>query len=594
MSGPNLIVPNAGVGESYRLQTDNNGVLNVRIEDAPPIPIFNQIAPLGTGADDWPRLIAFINARVALGPIEMLPGVWHADSDVMDLPSGTVLYASPGVTIIANLPFLPGGPPNSVFRVPLTTDPPNLTTITADTVIGGTTIALTDITHFPDGTHIILAGGADVAGFYRIVSHVANVVTVDRPILRAYPVATSNVVPVTSFGSNVQLYGRGALITGQANRAIEMVAASDCIADDWRMTGTFGDAVVSMDVPSLRCRMRKLDIQTVVGGGVFGMGMESCEDCSYTECYVRNTGPAGGDGIGMHSCLQCLVDNCTVEGFQLGCVLFIEVISTQAWAACVGNTIRNCKFTSNSNWGIAALDYANHNFFTECIGTTNGFGLFTQQQNAIYSRCENLVSVNDPRAVSVTSGYVTIQGWRSSFTGVNTYVLNSDGSRVELSDFLIELGGGGCVGIGTSGATPSFLRATNGRIVPGVTFGDISAAVGTNGTGEFDLVDITGGYIGFFSTSASSKLRAYRTTDASNNPYYANVAGTVSRGTFQLNGATPVVVPFIGIRADDQIAIEKTINVGGGTAPVITITAGTGFTATGVAGDTSTYAWRTI
>jgi lysophospholipase L1-like esterase len=48
MSGPNLIVPNGRVGEIYRLQTDNNGTVNVRVEAAPvipPSPIFsNEIA----------------------------------------------------------------------------------------------------------------------------------------------------------------------------------------------------------------------------------------------------------------------------------------------------------------------------------------------------------------------------------------------------------------------------------------------------------------------------------------------------------------------------------------------------------------------
>lgn len=67
-------------------------------------------------------------------------------------------------------------------------------------------------------------------------------------------------------------------------------------------------------------------------------------------------------------------------------------------------------------------------------------------------------------------------------------------------------------------------------------------------------------------------------------------------GTFVLNGATPVTVSNISVAITDAIIIS--LNTVGGTVgahPVIkTITAATGFTVAGTAGDTSTYNYAVI
>jgi len=65
------------------------------------------------------------------------------------------------------------------------------------------------------------------------------------------------------------------------------------------------------------------------------------------------------------------------------------------------------------------------------------------------------------------------------------------------------------------------------------------------------------------------------------------------RGTFTLNGATPVAVPDTGALATSVYAIS--LNTLGGTQgaqPVVTgVTAGTGFDVKGTASDTSIYNW---
>ena len=65
------------------------------------------------------------------------------------------------------------------------------------------------------------------------------------------------------------------------------------------------------------------------------------------------------------------------------------------------------------------------------------------------------------------------------------------------------------------------------------------------------------------------------------------------RGTFVANGATPVVVAFPGMTLTTVI-VPSLNTVGGsqGALPVVTaIVAGTGFSVTCTAGDTSTYNW---
>lgn len=85
-------------------------------------------------------------------------------------------------------------------------------------------------------------------------------------------------------------------------------------------------------------------------------------------------------------------------------------------------------------------------------------------------------------------------------------------------------------------------------------------------------------------------------------PYYdsttdsgAILAGTSQRaqGTVNVNGATPVPVAVASIQATDIVVLMRTVNGGTpGITPLCVITAGVGFTITGIALDTSTYAWK--
>ncbi len=76
------------------------------------------------------------------------------------------------------------------------------------------------------------------------------------------------------------------------------------------------------------------------------------------------------------------------------------------------------------------------------------------------------------------------------------------------------------------------------------------------------------------------------------NPWDALVGE--QKGTFVVNGATGVVVPVAGMVAGDEADIQITRIATGGTpgaVPYVVCAAGQ-FTATGIAADTSTYAWR--
>ena len=72
--------------------------------------------------------------------------------------------------------------------------------------------------------------------------------------------------------------------------------------------------------------------------------------------------------------------------------------------------------------------------------------------------------------------------------------------------------------------------------------------------------------------------------------------GVMNRGTVTLTGATPVSVTYAGtVLSGAGSLITFSLKTVGGTVgayPTIqTITAGTGFTVAGTAGDTSTYNW---
>jgi len=66
-------------------------------------------------------------------------------------------------------------------------------------------------------------------------------------------------------------------------------------------------------------------------------------------------------------------------------------------------------------------------------------------------------------------------------------------------------------------------------------------------------------------------------------------------GSFVLNGATPVTVADANFKAVTQLITISLNTVGGtvGASPAVqTVTAGTGFTVAGTAGDTSTYNYK--
>lgn len=68
------------------------------------------------------------------------------------------------------------------------------------------------------------------------------------------------------------------------------------------------------------------------------------------------------------------------------------------------------------------------------------------------------------------------------------------------------------------------------------------------------------------------------------------------RGTVVLNGATPVVVAYPGMKITDVILFSlNTVGGSQGAQPYAdSVTAGTGFNVVGTAGDTSTYNWIAI
>ena len=71
---------------------------------------------------------------------------------------------------------------------------------------------------------------------------------------------------------------------------------------------------------------------------------------------------------------------------------------------------------------------------------------------------------------------------------------------------------------------------------------------------------------------------------------------TTGFGTFICNGATPVVVANVNLTANSVVVITlKTIGGTVGAVPAVSaVTAGTGFSTTGTASDTSTYNYLII
>jgi hypothetical protein len=154
--------------------------------------------------------------------------------------------------------------------------------------------------------------------------------------------------------------------------------------------------------------------------------------------------------------------------------------------------------------------------------------------------------------------------------------------------------------IRTSAADNSWRSVTHGNglfvatSIDGVGNRVMTSPDGINWTIRTSAADNNWGSVVF----GNGLFVAVSTTGTGNRVMTANLAlpsANAQQGTFVLNGATPVAVAFTGITASNFVVVTPLTRGGTpGAPPIVTISAGVGFSVVGIALDTSTYSYRVI
>jgi hypothetical protein len=561
---------------------------------------------------------AAFNAAATLGVPVYFPNGAYAINSPVTLPSNLEVHGSPQVTIVSNCPG--GALANSTFKTvrPNTT---STTTLAANNVVGSNQISST--ASLAKGTIISLTSAlSGVIQFFVVSANPSGVgpftLTLDRPVLRQF-VNGDVVSAYATQVSNILWHGHGMTFLGVATAYILITSATNCLIEDVNAkAGQNNDVVFPFIGGSLRCHGKRIRCDGQGAGPPSAvLGFSSAEDCSYEDCAIwnavngtqlyktvdsircgyRNVSASGaGTGVSFGTdtaqnvgCIKCYVDvghfdGCT-NGLEVGAYsdgTMLSQVTTnyntgfgmQFDANMTNTTVQGFQSVGNGTYGATIAQTAG--FLTLANGNIEANGL-----SALNNGGTCIVNVDNVSMVCVTGGASGI---------------SSSGGELKLTRCRVKhlTGGGANFSINLTGGT---FRATDTTIEVGVT-GDVAVQIAGATTvahfigGSIVVTDGATGTFGLYSPVSGTYRVGPSLENGAATPILLAGSGRCNRKqTLVANGVTGVAVAYQDIKAGDSV--QFTLQTIGGTVghPKYTITAGTGFTFTSDAADTSTYEW---
>lgn len=283
------------------------------------------VQPLGTGADDWPRFMAIVNANAYKKQIVMGTGTWQCKSVIQMVP-GVQISCEPGVVIQCTLTQRVSAP--SPYNAPFSYDVFNQysavsTTLASGPALFATTISVASINFAPGSTAAqvgdslaiqdsITTGGSHQTQCYQIMAISGTTITVDRPLVYAFPNGCN--VQWIVRAKDIKLYGNGAVIQGTFERAITASCAWRAYAEDWTIIPTTPvEYACSFDTGSYDSHRKRI---RVFESYTSGMAVEGCEFCNLYDCDVTTSTNVSttNAGILFQAAYNCHAVNCNVMG----------------------------------------------------------------------------------------------------------------------------------------------------------------------------------------------------------------------------------------------------------------------------------------
>lgn len=567
-----------------------------------------QFGAVGDGvADDAPAIQKALTVTAGTGVAVWFPtGNYLLASTGLRVPSDTIIWGSPDATIVSTLPSGALGPLTCPFYAAGAYGADNA--LTANALAGATVIHVT-VPVAPGDILIVSTGDGFHGSRYEAesVSGGGLVVVLDRALALDYTMAAgAKVRKLTGGPEHIYVDGNGMSVVGTGERYFEMLSAFQCTIADVN----FGDQAngsttdtqdaVSWDSYCVECFGYRCTLRDITG-----FAIESSERCYWVGC--RATGKTLlNTGFLIIDCVKCDIVDCSAFGFFNGTVLSAGSANI---IGCVDCAVVRGLFCGNANFGVETVTgsgfaleevVARGNGFygfsiagptkASIIASDNANGALVSNAAVRFESCDvsgNLGFGLQLAASAIICNFVSTGGNPSGTLQVQA------NSTVKVVGFDISIANSvATFGIQVSAAS-SRLTLAKGHLAI-----DVAGSAGIEvsaGVLRIDDVYVDGtGLGGSFGiqAQAGSTVRLSGYVNAGNDQF---VGGSfVNRGSFVLNPAVPTVVPFPDLNAYDNVKLTLVALGGAGTglSPRTVETPTTGFTTTGGAADTSTWAYE--
>ncbi len=550
--------------------------------------------------------------------------------------SNALLIGNPDAVINSTMPL---DASNSwfVFSIVRTTDATvTATTLNTNTVEGSKTII--SVGPVAVGKSFELFGATGIQQFTVTATSGAGpyTLTVDIPVAFTFTSGDSIVGRVVP--TNIRIDGRGMRITGTGSRAYQFTGARSCEVSGLIIDGSFDWGAGSFDLGG-RDNHSHHNICYGHAGSAGGFAIEGNVNSSIDHCHTHNTGTNGFylSTARLSSVTDCTADGCDIgvrvdnfDGPSKSCrVENVTVNNPTTYGMLIADVSSDVVFQGCRVLGAGShgYDVANASIGLKFIGchaercTGSGFYL----QSATDVEVTNCSSVDNKlsgfklgaHALALTNCYAARNGVNDA-GGVDSNVSISSCVDCMITGLHTEDTLSSCDIIVTGGSTVKFFGLSQRQTLAGTWYG-IYIDTGT------PSVDIVGATIVCFGTGTNEWIHSTGACDVAASHFSVSgctrgvslvspgtfrrgpagrvlnlqgggllfwpTANTLSFGTLVANGVTGVAVAFANIIAQDRIRF--TLNTIGGTVghPKYTIVAGTGFTFTSDAADTSTWEW---
>lgn len=577
-------------------------------------------APTNTSSDVATLTNCLNMASAVGGTVCVGPGVVLVDSPIV-FPSNVAMWCDPGTDFNSVMAPI-DGQNATVFKWSATVSSV-VTTVAVTGIEGSDILEVGSTASLAADEEVIIVTAGQGWGISRTIEAIIDATHVRFDEVLPVPFAVGTEIRRITPMSNITVLGNGARIRGTGDRGISFEYAHDCLVDGFLIECGFAAFAATYDTGGKRNTFSRLDVVMTGGSVAYGIAHESGEGGTIRDCTVRGSSSAAFFVPGIGHVLNNIEAIESTVGLYMGRTQANDVFAARG---AVASGVRTTKCATGIYVADGARSVSIFGWWDEAStlgANVNGGASNTPATGVVieggraYGNGQGVAvsggssaTVKNVALVDATLHHALSLGAGSSLALEDCSVSDASGVLVTQSGALSALGGflrcsDVSVSLPANAGTQlwalevssdgsAFMRgltvtvpAASNRVIVGLGSGA--------GTGNADIDNVTvvgaaGSGNGVVVYDATSWIRVGSNCDfnACGTPF---LGGNASRGSIVSGGAGAAqAVAYPGMRASDIVNVCRTTNGGApGVAPLVTRTAGVGFSLTFAAGDTSTY-----